>query len=298
MMMIIQRHDEESVCVCGRDQVISDSDDSDIVIKKKKPGVIDDSGDDDVCSDEADSVRPLEFSLVDENCDNCCPTNFNYAEIPGPKHAPPTNADPIDYFNLFFTQTLWNIFVPETNRYAEQFLAAHETLSPRSRVRQWQAVTVIETKAFIAILLEMGVTKRLTIFSYWANNSRSIPWCGKMMSRNRFQLLLKFFHLTDNSKLLTPGNEKYDPCAKFQPIVDHANRLFCHHYTPHEHLSVDETLVGIKSHSQLLHYLPNNHHHKWGIKFWMLCDSEVNYCLAFYCYRGAKKIGETCGSMD
>jgi hypothetical protein len=190
--------------------------------------------------------------------------------------------------NLFFTQTLWNLFVLETNRYAEQFLAAHETLSPRSRVKQWRAVTVVEMKAFVAILLEMGITKRPTIFSYWANNSRSIPWFGKMMSRNRFQLLLKFFHLTDNSKLLPPGNEKYDPCAKFQPIVDHANRLFRHHYTPHEHLSVDETLVGTKSHSQLLQYLPNKHHHKWGIKFWMLCDSVVNYCLAFYCYRGAK----------
>lgn len=143
-------------------------------------------------------------------------------------------------------------------------------------------------KAFIAILLEMGIRKRPTIFSYWASNSRPIPWFGKMMSRDRFQLLLRFFHLTDNSKLFSPGNEKYDPCAKFQPIVDHANRLFRHYYTPHEHLCIDETLVGTKSHSQLLQYLPSKHHHKWGIKFWMLCDSVVNYCLAFYCYRGAK----------
>jgi hypothetical protein len=104
------------------------------------------------------------------------------------------------------------------------------------------------------------------------------------MSRNSFQILLKVFHHTDNSKLLQPYNEKYDPCAKFQPIVDHANRLFRHHYTPHLHLSIDETLVGTKSYSQL----PNKHHHKWGIKFWTLCDLVVNYCLPFYCYRGAK----------
>jgi hypothetical protein len=104
------------------------------LIERKKPRVADIGGDDDVCSNEADSMWPPEFSLVGENCDNC-PTNFNYAEIPGPKHALPPNADPIDYFNLFFTQTLWNIFVLETNRYAEQFLAAPETLSPRSRVR-------------------------------------------------------------------------------------------------------------------------------------------------------------------
>jgi hypothetical protein len=153
--------DDEEI-VFGRDQVISSSDDSDIVINRKKLRVTYDSGDDDVCSDEADSMRPPEFSLVDKNCD-ICPTNFNYAEIPGPKHAPPPNSDPIDYLNLFFT-------------HAEQFLSDHETFSPRSTVRQWRAVMVIEMKVFIAIVLEMGITKRPTIFSCWANNSCSIPW--------------------------------------------------------------------------------------------------------------------------
>ncbi|KAG8230691.1 hypothetical protein J437_LFUL010768 [Ladona fulva] len=161
---------QDKECVCGRDQVISDSDDSDIVIKRKKPRVIDDSGEDDVFSDDnvhsddADSTQSLEFSIVDENSDNYCPSNFTYSEIPGPKHVPPPNVDPIDYFNFFFTGSLWNIFVLETNRYAEQFLASQDTLSPRSRVRQWRAVTVIEMKAFIAILLEIGITKRPTIF--------------------------------------------------------------------------------------------------------------------------------------
>jgi hypothetical protein len=57
--------------------VISDSNASDIVIMRKKSRMIDNSADDDVCSDESDSVRLPEFSLVNENCDNCCPTNFN-----------------------------------------------------------------------------------------------------------------------------------------------------------------------------------------------------------------------------
>lgn len=51
--------------------------------------------------------------------------------------------------------------------------------------------------------------------------------------------------------------------------------------------SVDESLIGTKSHSALTQYLLNKKHHKWGIKFWMLCDSVIYYCLEFYCYRGA-----------
>jgi hypothetical protein len=100
--------DEESVC--GRDQVISDSDDSDIVIKRKKPRLIDDSDHDDVCSDEAYSMRPLEFSLVDENCDNCCPTNFSYAEIWGPKHVLSPNAGPL-ITSIYFSLIHYGIYL-------------------------------------------------------------------------------------------------------------------------------------------------------------------------------------------
>jgi hypothetical protein len=97
------------------------------------------------------------------------------------------------HISICFLPPCYGIFLQETNRYAAQFLAARETLSQRSRVRQWREVTVTEMKVFLAILLEMGITKRPTIFSYWAKNSRTIPWFSKMMTRDHFQLLLRFF---------------------------------------------------------------------------------------------------------
>lgn len=33
-------------------------------------------------------------------------------------------------------------------------------------------------------------------------------------------------------------------CAKFEPLVKHANRVFKLHYTPHKELSIDESLIG------------------------------------------------------
>jgi hypothetical protein len=111
-----------------------------------------------------------------------------------------------------------------------------------------------------------------------------------MFPGDRFQLILKFFHMVDNKNLAAPGEPGYAPCAKFQPLVDRANMVFRHHYTPHQQLSVDESLVGTKNHTQLMQYLPNNHHHRWGIKLWMLCDAVTNYCLAFFVYQGATRI--------
>lgn len=151
-------------------------------------------------------------------------------------------------------------------------------------------------KAFIATILNMGLVRKPTIQSYWSTKSSlQTPWFGKMFSRNRFECLLQFFHIVDNSTLAKPGDPNYDPCAKFNPLLDHANRIFRTYYTPHREISIDESLVGTKSHSQIMQYLPNKHHHRWGIKMWMLCDSVSRYCLAFFCYKGNKNKRKSTG---
>jgi len=211
----------------------------------------------------------------------------NFFETPGPRRAPPPDASPITYFDLYFTMALLESIVRETNRYASQCLTS-QFFSENSRVRKWTPTSVSEIRAFIAVILEMGITRRPTIYSYWKKDSRHIPWFRTMFSRDRFQLLLKFFHLTDNNLLFEPGHPEYDPCARFDMLVKHANDVFRRHYVPNQQLSIDESLVGTHCHSSIKQYLPNKKHHKWGIKFWMLCDSVTKYCLGFFCYKGVK----------
>uniref|UniRef100_A0A1B6H1M9 PiggyBac transposable element-derived protein domain-containing protein n=1 Tax=Cuerna arida TaxID=1464854 RepID=A0A1B6H1M9_9HEMI len=235
----------------------------------------------------------MEWTPANEN-DPGFDHNIGFFEQPGPKHCPPHDAKPIEYFFLFFTIHILTKFVSETNRYATQYIATHaHRFSPHSRARQWRSVTLGEMRAFIAVIMNMGLNRKPNLQSYWAtSDSQHCPWYGKMFSRARFESILQFFHMVDNSKLAKVGEPGYDPCAKFLPLLETVNRLFRLYYTPHRELSIDESLVGTKSHSQLLQYLPNKHHHKWGVKMWMLCDSVSRYCLAFYCYKGSKKSGE------
>lgn len=65
------------------------------------------------------------------------------------------------------------------------------------------------------------------------------------------------------------------------------NRLSKFYFTPDKNLSIDESMVSTKTHSQLLQYMPNKHH-RWGVKLWMVCDAVTHYCLNFFVYRGAK----------
>lgn len=135
----------------------------------------------------------------------------------------------------------------------------------------------------------MGLINKPTIRSYWArSSSQCTSWFGKMFTRNRFQALLAFFHIVDNSRLPKANENGYDPTQKFQPLVDHCNRMFIQHYTAHQQLSIDESLIGTKSKTSLTQYLPNKHHSRWGIKLWVMCDSVSKYCLSFFCYKGKK----------
>lgn len=248
---------------------------------------------DDILSSEEDNVDEPDsdeeepwYEMRDGDILPGSPVTF--MEQVGPKHMPPTDSQPIIYFNLFFTAALITNFVTETNRYATQSISnaiRSGTLKPKSRASEWLPVSFGEMRAFIACILNMGLLRKSTIASYWSTLPCSAtPWFGKMFSRNRFQLILKFFHLINNRE---QAKLPYDPCAKFMPIVEHANVLFRHFYVPHEKLSIDESLIGTKSHTSLLQYLPNKQHHRWGIKLWVLCDSVVNYILAFSVYRGA-----------
>lgn len=259
---------------------------SDIIIPSKRLRIISDSSDDEeVTASASDGDNIDEFLPVNTIFSN---ESNSFFEVPGPKNAPASDAKPIEYFNKFFSNSLFTTMVTETNRYAEQFLNSGKKLKRRSRAKSWVPVTVTEMRAFVAVLLEMGITRRPSIHSYWSKDSRNIPWFGKMFSRDRFQLILNFFHLVDNNNLAPPGDSGYDPCGKFNFLADYANKIFREQYTPHRQLSIDESLVGTHCHSIIKQYLPNKKHHKWGIKFWMICDSVSNYCLGFSCYQGAK----------
>ncbi|XP_015178585.1 PREDICTED: uncharacterized protein LOC107067509 [Polistes dominula] len=128
---------------------------SDIIIPSKRLRIYN-------ISDSSDDEEVTESASNGDNIDEFLPVNTifsnesnSFFEVPGPKHAPASDAKPIEYFNNFFSNSLFTTMVTETNRYAEQFLNSGRRLKRRSRARSWVPVTVTEMRAFVAVLLEM-----------------------------------------------------------------------------------------------------------------------------------------------
>jgi len=119
-----------------------------------------------------------------------------FSETPGLKIFPKGN-DPIDYFNLFVTNTFWEFLVEEANSYAvEVFLNSDRS---NSRISTWKNTDVVEMKKCIALLFHTGTIRVNRLEDYWKTNELfNFHIFRSTMSRNRFMLLLRVLHFCKN----------------------------------------------------------------------------------------------------
>ncbi|XP_033758646.1 piggyBac transposable element-derived protein 4-like [Pecten maximus] len=105
------------------------------------------------------------------------------------------------------------------------------------------------------------------------------------MSRNRFQIILKFLHITDYRKIRNREDPGYSPDSRFKPLLTFVNNRFKALNTPQRELSIDESLVASRVKSIMKQYIPSKAA-KFGIKFWVLVEACSGYVMNMSVYRG------------
>ena len=73
----------------------------------------------------------------------------------------------LDFFAKYFIDEVWDLLVTETNRYA------HANISSRPHSRAWNDVNVEEMKAFIGMLILLGIIKLPRLEIFWQNSNES-----------------------------------------------------------------------------------------------------------------------------
>jgi hypothetical protein len=80
---------------------------------------------------------------------------YRFTKNAGPQFHLLPDAEPMDYFSLFFNDELLNSIV-ETNRYAKHKISELQ-LSLRSIWSRWSDVSVPDMKAFLGLIINMGL---------------------------------------------------------------------------------------------------------------------------------------------
>ena len=128
--------------------------------------------------------------------------------------------------------------------------------------------------------------------SYW---SKGWPFGNEsfssVMSSRRFELILKFLHLSDSENQPARGTPDYDKLYKVRLYINILLENFKNNYIPFENLSIDESIIGYKGRLSFIQYMPKKPH-KWEIKAWVLADSSNGYTWGWKLYTG-KEEGES-----
>ena len=181
-------------------------------------------------------------------------------------------SSPVELFECFFDREILETFAEYSKTYA------------RSKGNMAFSTTPDELQTFLAILLLSGYGPVPRRWMYWSSDEDVGKDCVQSaMSRNRFEEMLRYLHVSDNAHL-----DVGDKMSKVRPLLSHMNEKFLTYFraVQTQNLSIDESMVpyyGRHSCKQFIRGKPI----RFGYKVWMLSTS-LGYLVKFEPYQSAK----------
>lgn len=162
-------------------------------------------------------------------------------------------------FSLFLDDEILSTIVDFTNERMEREVAS-------GRRAQWKRLDVIELKAFVGLLLLLGVlsSKKEPINEIWSTDSAiTRPVFRACMSRKRFLDIHR--NITFDDVQTRAERKQADKLAAFRNMADAFAERFRRYYHPSAHVTIDEHLVAFRGHCGFRVYMANKPD-RYGIK--------------------------------
>ncbi|XP_071050798.1 piggyBac transposable element-derived protein 4-like [Onthophagus taurus] len=168
----------------------------------------------------------------------------------------------------------------KTNNF-HTFIVNTKTSEENSKIHKW-VTTDNEVYVFLAITMLFTHMNKNEWKDYWSTDLLiGTPIFGKIMSQDRFSLLLRMLHFSDNNELHVG-----DKLQKIRPIIELLRSRFKASMKPFKDLCIDESIVPWKGRLSFKQYIPSKRH-RFGIKLFVLCDVETGFILDFIVYTGS-----------
>ena len=167
-------------------------------------------------------------------------------------------------------------------KYTNQHAAAHYA---RKKV-QWDAIDMIELKAFVGILYLLGVSKgnHENIRNLCSDGPMARPVFKATMSVNRFEIIR--CHLRFDSIDTRQERRARDKFAPFRELWNFFESKCRENYKPSAEVYIDEQLIPFRGRCSFRQYMPSKPD-KYGMKLFLLVD-----CNTGYVYTGQPYVGK------
>ena len=189
----------------------------------------------------------------------------------------------LQFVQVFITYELLQYLTIETNNYAQYCYDTDKPKCKSSSAFLSEPCNVKEMAQFLGLRIAMGFICLPAQHMYWQRNSiHAIHSFITTMKYKRFQLIGKYFH-TFNREAIPINN--VDRLILVRPLLEYLRKRGHEVYEPEVNLSLDEGILPFKGHLSFKVYNPKKPN-KYGIKFYILCESKSGYVLDFMVYTG------------
>lgn len=139
-----------------------------------------------------------------------------------------------------------------------------------------------ELWAFIATHIYMGIVRLPRLDMYWQQDTQQ-RFVNELFSRNRFQLLLRYFSIAD-PRSVSDINNVVEHTSSF---INHLNHTFPLYYAVTRPIVIDESIVAYAGRNPLKQYMKGKPH-PYGFKVYGLASNH--YLRRIELYRGAAAV--------
>lgn len=145
----------------------------------------------------------------------------------------------------------------------------------------WYNCTPDEIRAYIGILIFMGVNRLPDYKLHWSKN-KFLANAGfqDVMPVRRYEKITQYLHCS--------SDDFDDPLCKIRPVMNHITDNISKVYKPRKHQTVDEGMIAYKGRHKAKQYIPSKPT-RWGLKGWLRCDSLTGFCHQLDLYLGREQ---------
>ncbi|XP_021952231.1 piggyBac transposable element-derived protein 4 [Folsomia candida] len=179
---------------------------------------------------------------------------------------------PLFILQKIVTPDIVDEIITQTNLYADQ-----------KAIPNWKNVGVPELWRFFGLNMLTGVVQKPSLKDYWTRDPlTATPFFNEVMSRNRFEQILRGLHFVDLEEPTLDTNDRFHKMGTILPnILKNFRKLV----NPGEFLTLDEELMPYKGALSFKQYNPKKRG-RFGVKSFFLMDCQHRFVLDILPYQG------------